>query len=136
MALIGALAIVATLTLVYKQNMISFTNFQFLRKIYEVAIPFYTYVLITRIPFVFVETYNNLQLTLFFCIPAIIIALIQFILPEKEKILALAFSKVSIGLLIITGLFSINKFEVTILILLILPIKYFFAFRLLNFIMK
>ena len=90
--------------------------------IYELIIPFYTYVLFAGIPLTLFKGLSQLQIIMVFCIASIALSAVQLLKIEKYKRIELGYGKASAMLLIVCGLYSMTHIETMVLMIIALAV--------------
>lgn len=113
----GIIGIMVTSCLIYTKEQCLKIKFINIKKLYEILLPIYSYILIARIPFVLIKDLSNLQIIMILCITSILLSIFKFIVNEKYMELKLGYSKVATILLIICGVISIAHLETMVLMI-------------------
>ncbi|MDS0524341.1 hypothetical protein NNC19_01535 [Clostridium sp. SHJSY1] len=120
--LMGSLGIIVTALITYKTIKIPEIKVLNLNKYLCIVISIYTYVFMARLPFVLYDNMTYIEKTSALSVSAILLCLFQYIINPKYKDIKLAYSNVSILILMANGVNSISNVYISISILIALAL--------------
>ncbi|MBU3111228.1 hypothetical protein [Clostridium lacusfryxellense] len=93
-----------------------------LKQIYELLLPVYTYILISRTPFVLINDITNFQAILILCITSTFLSSVKLIIKQSYPGIKLGYGKISTIILLICGLISVSYIETMVLMIISLAV--------------
>lgn len=115
--LLGALGMIVSALITYKIIKLPEIKFLNLNKYPYIALPVYTYVLMARLPFVLYDNMTYIEKAWALSASAVLLCLFQYGISTKHKDMKLAYSNVSLLILMVNGLNSTSNEYLSIFLL-------------------